>query len=132
MSRENVEIVRLLAERVNAGDLEAELELIHPEVELVTYEGEPEAGVYRGHEGYREYARSWIDALDEHHVEVDELIDAGDYVVAVARFRGIGHSSGTAIEQPSVWLYRVRDGLVSECRWCRTKTEALEVAGLTP
>jgi ketosteroid isomerase-like protein len=130
MSDENVAIIRRLAELVNAGDLEAELGLIHPAVELFTYEEEPEAGVYRGHEGYREYARSWLDTFDDYHVEVDELIDAGDSVVAVARIRATGRSSGAAIEESNVWLYRIRDGMVSECRWCRTKLEALEAAGL--
>jgi hypothetical protein len=43
MSDENVAIIRRLAELVNAGDLEAELGLIHPAVELFTYEEEPEA-----------------------------------------------------------------------------------------
>jgi hypothetical protein len=30
MSHENVEVIRLLTERVNAGDVEGQLELIHP------------------------------------------------------------------------------------------------------
>jgi hypothetical protein len=42
MSQENVEVIRLLTERVNAGDVEGQLEFIHPDIELFVPEDEPQ------------------------------------------------------------------------------------------
>jgi ketosteroid isomerase-like protein len=130
MSQENVEAIRSLTERINAGDIDGILELIHPDVVVYAPEDEPEGGIYRGHEGWRQTARSWYDSFDDYHVETEELIDAGEYVVAVGLVTATGHSSGARVEDRAVWLWRFRDGLGIECREFHTKGEALEAAGL--
>jgi ketosteroid isomerase-like protein len=86
MSSENIEVIRSLTERINAGDTEGVMELIHPDLELFPPDDEPEAkAVYRGREGYREYSSYWSDTFDQWQTEVDEYIDAGEYVMVVAR-----------------------------------------------
>ena len=130
MSQENVEIVRSLTERINAGDVDGVLDFIHPDLVLYAPDDEPEAGVYRGHEGWREVAGFWNDSFDDYHVEIEELIDAGEYVVVIGLVTATGHSSGARVEDRAVWLWRFRDGLGIECREFRTKEEALEAAGL--
>jgi ketosteroid isomerase-like protein len=132
MSQENVEVIRSLTERVNAGDTEGQLELIHPDLELFPPEYEPEAKeVYRGREGYREYLPYWTDNFDRWHTEVVEYIDAGEYVVVVGRVYATGRASGARVEGPATWVWRVRDRMCIACREYRTKEEALEAAGLS-
>ena len=132
MSQENVEVIRSLTERINAGDWERVLELIHPDLELFPPEDEPEAkAVYRGREGYREYSSYWIDTFDQWQTEVDEYIDASEYVVVVARVHARGRVSGARVEDSGAWVWRVRDGMGIECREYRTKEEALQAAGLS-
>jgi ketosteroid isomerase-like protein len=132
MSEENVEVIRLLDERSNAGDSEGVLELIHPDLELFPPEDEPEAkSVYRGREGWREYAAYWEETFAHWATEVHEYIDAGEYVVVVARIRATGRASGVAVEDSAVWLWRVRDGMGIEFREYRTKEQALEAAGVS-
>jgi ketosteroid isomerase-like protein len=131
MSEENVEVIRLLGERVNAGDMKGVLELIHPDVELFPPENEPEAkAVYRGREGFQEYSSYWTDTFDQWQTEVDEYIDAGEYVVVVARLYATGRASGARVESPVVWVWRVREGMGIESREFRTKEEALEALEL--
>ncbi len=132
MSQENVELIRLLAERINAGTVEDELELIHPDLELFPPEDEPEArsGVYRGRKGWREYSAFWDESFDQYNVEADEYIDAGEYVVVVGQVRATGRASGAQVESPAVWLWRVRDGMGIEFREYGTKEQALEAAGM--
>jgi ketosteroid isomerase-like protein len=131
MSRENVDVIRLLGERASAGDREGVLELIHPDLELFPPTDEPEAkSVYRGREGWVEYAAYWDEAFAHWEVEVEEYIDVGEYVVVVARLRATGRASGAEVEDSAVWLWRVRDGMGIEHREYRTKEEALEAAGL--
>ncbi len=137
MSQENIEIVRRLYERVAAGDIEGELEFIHPDIELFPREDEPNARVYRGRDGYREYVTFWDDVWDDYEVEIEEYIDAGEYLVVVGRARGKGRSSGLRLEdiqafdKPMVWLWRFCDGMGIERREYRTKAEALAAIGLS-
>jgi ketosteroid isomerase-like protein len=130
VSQENVEVIRLLNERINAGDRDGVLELIHPDLELFPPEDEPEAkSVYRGRAGWLEYAAYWEETFAHWEGEVGEYIDAGEYVVVVGRIRAIGRASGVPVEDSAVWLWRVRDGMGIECREYRTKEDALEAAG---
>ena len=79
MSQENVEVIRLLGERHDAGDRAGVLELIHPDFELFPPEYEPEAkGVYRGREGWLEYDAYW----DKTFTHWDS---AGRYITAAPR-----------------------------------------------
>jgi ketosteroid isomerase-like protein len=132
MSNENVEVIRLLGQRANAGDREGVLELIHPDLELFPPEDEPEArAVYRGREGWLEYAAHWDETFAHWQTEVHEYIDAGEYVVVVARIRATGRASGAEVEDSVVWLWRVRDGMGIEHREYRSRAEALEAARIS-
>jgi ketosteroid isomerase-like protein len=131
MSQENVEIVRRLAERINARDIEGMLPLISPEIEYRTREDEPDADVFRGRKEFAKFADSWLGAFDDYEVEIYEYIDAGEYVVVPGRARGRGRKSGIAVDAEETWVWRVRDGKAVECREYATKAEALEAVGLS-
>ena|SRR5215211_563390 len=130
MSQENVELVRRAYEAVNRRDLDAFLALMDEEVEaiswLVAMEGE-----YRGHAGIRHWWQDLLDAFPDFNVEVVEVRDLGDSVLATLRTHGHGADSGTPIEVllwMAVWL---RDG---KCVWWQAfgdRAEALEAAGLS-
>jgi ketosteroid isomerase-like protein len=129
-SEQNVEIVRRLAERINAGDIDGMLRLISPEIEYRTRENEPDAGVFRGQEEFAKFADSWLGAFDEYQVEIYEYIDAGEYVVVPGRARGRGRTSGIAVDAEETWVWRIRDGKAVECCEYANKAEALEAVGL--
>ena len=123
MSQENVEVIRLLGERHDAGDRAGVLESIHPDFELFPPEDEPEAkGVYRGREGWLEYDAYWDETFTHWEAKADEYIDAREYVVVVGRIRGKGRASGAEVDSPIVWLWRVLDGMGIEFRQYRTKS----------
>jgi hypothetical protein len=134
MPEGNVDIHRRLQERIDAGDIEGQLEFIHPEIELVGQDFE--VSVLRGREGWRELDARDHDLFENWWFEVEEYIEAGEYLVVVGRPRGRARASGVrledldAIEPPAVYIWRFRDGLAIECRECRTRAEALAAAGL--
>ena len=134
--RSAIEIHRRLMERVVAGDTEGELKLIHPDVELHNRPDAMEVDVVRGRDGYRKVIAETIEHFDEWRFEVEEYIDAGEYLVVVGRPRGEGRFSGIKLEAldacsvPEVSLWRCRDGMIIEHRCCRTRQEALEAVGL--
>jgi len=135
-SQENVEIHCRLMERVVAGDTEGELELIHPDIKLYNRPDAMEVDLVCGREGYRRIIAEMNEHFDKWRFEVEEYIDAGEYLVVVGRPRGVGRLSGVKLEDldaysdPDVSVWRFRGGMIIEYRGGRTKHEALEAAGL--
>jgi ketosteroid isomerase-like protein len=129
MSQENVEVARRLNSAFNRGDVVGIIELLDPECEWWDRVDDPGAAVHRGHEGVSRYLSELADHA-KMHVEAEEFIDAGDYVVTPVRLDGRGRASGAPFEEHEVHVLRMRDGKVTEVREYREKTEALRAVGL--
>ena len=130
MSQENVEIVRRATENLSeSGD--PLWELLDPEIEWIIDPTGLLAGTYRGHDGVKEFFERLRESFDETHVEIDDLIDAGDSVVALCRTRVRGIGSGMTVEQPVGWVYQVRHGRIVMGRVYFRPPEALEAVGLS-
>ena len=116
----NVQIVRSLYAKTQRGDfsfLHRERELrdfYAPDFEWHTRENLPDAGVRRGYEGLARLRAEWAEAFDDLRVDVDELIDAGDRVVAVARICGCLPGSGHHVEVEETQVWKMRDGRATE------------------
>jgi len=67
-------------------------------------------------------------AWDEYAVEVDELIDAGDQVVAVMRLSG--RTNEPEIDEMRSSLLTFRGGKIVRIEPFASKNDALEAAGL--
>jgi len=137
MSQENVEIVRTLLEGFAHRQHERAFELYDPEIEwdasrMVRGLPDDVAGVYHGHEGVRAYWRNWLSAWSDLDFELQDVVDAGDEVVALIRNqRQWGRHSGIVTEMPPYGLvFTIRGGKV--VRWCAypDQESALEAAGL--
>ena len=136
MSQENVEIVRALLEDFAHRQHERAFELYDPEIEWDASRmvvGLPDAaGVYHGHEGVRAYWRNWLSAWSDLDFEIQDVVDAGDAVVALSRNqRQWGRHSGIVTEvQPYGLVFTIRDGKVVRWRAYPDQDSALEAAGL--
>jgi ketosteroid isomerase-like protein len=136
VSRENVEIVRSVYEAASRGDTAAVIDVYDPEVEY-DFSQSPFASmfkrtVYRGHEGlsafFRElYDEAWRDVVDD----VEEIADAGQYVVTVVTSRGYGRASGVGVEKTHAGLWALRDGKVVRVAWFPSRAAAFKAAGLS-
>ena len=136
MSQENVEIVRrLLAalQSVDSGNFErrfAEVrEIFDPEVEWVAAPHSLLASEeYRGYDGVRRFWTQFLSAWDEYGLQVDEVIDAGDQVVAVMRLSG--RTNELEVDEARSSLFTVRDARIVRIEPFASKDGALEAAGL--
>jgi ketosteroid isomerase-like protein len=115
MSQENVEIVRRIYDAAGRRDAATVLALYDSEVELdctrlqiVGFAG----GVYHGHDGLRTFFREWHEAWDTVEYDFDELIDAGDHVIAVVTRRGRGRANGAEVELRVALVWTLRAGEV--------------------
>jgi ketosteroid isomerase-like protein len=107
----NSEIVRSLLERFVGGDLEGPFEHYSPEIEFDARHF-PDGRVYRGHDGVREFMRSFFETVSDYRLEVRGIADAGDEVVVYARESGRGRGSGAAFDVTCAQVYTLRDGRV--------------------
>jgi ketosteroid isomerase-like protein len=126
-----VDIVVRGYEAFNRGDIEASLEILHPEIEWHTYiVPGPGGGVYHGHDGVREL---WSDArriFGDFRNVPEDLFEGDDRVVAFVRVEGVGTKSGVAVEARIAHLYTFRDGKVVRVESFEDRAEALRLAGI--
>jgi ketosteroid isomerase-like protein len=135
MSQENVEIVRGIYDAVARRDDMAPFEVYAEDI-IWDFSNTRRAAlnpkkVYHGHEGVRE---NWRDALSVFGVvdlEVKELIDAGDQVMAVIHEREVGRASGAPVETTHLAVWTLAEGKVTKLQVFDERHQALEAAGLS-
>jgi ketosteroid isomerase-like protein len=137
VSQENVEIVTELLEAFARRDHERAFELYDTDIEWDATGGaeiNPDiAGVYHGHDGVRTYWRHWLSAWRDLEFELQDVLDAGDEVVALIRNqRQWGRRSGIETEVPP-WgiVFTIRSGKVVRWRAFSDQVSALKAAGLS-
>jgi len=137
MSQENVELVRRLLDMFASRDHEEVFAFYAPDIEWdatrISARGFSDlAGVYHGHEGVRTYWRRWLQAWKDLEFEVQDVLDAGDEVVALIRNqRQWGRHSGIATEMPPYGLvFTIRGDKVIRWQNFPDQESALKAAGL--
>jgi ketosteroid isomerase-like protein len=131
MSEENVEVVRKAYEAFARAGPDGMFEFMDPEIDYRAIEGAlDDIGVFRGYEAQRRYLTQWIELFDDFQAEVEELIDAGDRVVAMVHISGRMKESEARVEMRFGVVWTVRDGKVVSGREYATREEALAAAGL--
>jgi ketosteroid isomerase-like protein len=125
----NVDDVRAWFEAHARGDMEAVLELTHPEIEVrPALVGGLEGRVYRGRDGLREFLEE-VDAIwTAYRIELRELRDAGDSVIALGHTWAEGRD-GIVLDDPGGWLLGMDDGMIRDFRTFNSWEETLEAAG---
>jgi ketosteroid isomerase-like protein len=135
MSRENVAIVRQLLEQFQRRDHEAAFDFYDPEIVWDATDpivAPDTAGVYHGHEGIRQYWRSWLSAWSDLQFEIEDIRDGGESVVALIRNQHQwGRHSGIELATPPyAILFTFRDGKVVHWKAFSDPAEALRAAGV--
>jgi ketosteroid isomerase-like protein len=143
MSQENVELVQALIPPPDT-DVVALLRddslfeqtraalgpLIDPAIESVAVWQGGGATTYVGIDGFRKLWLDWLEPWATYHVQVEDLIDAGERVVVLVRDRGRRHDLEAEVELISGSVWEVRDGKIVRVEFCANREEALEAARL--
>ena len=131
MSAQNVEIVRRAYEAFNGADPEAAILLLDPQVEWTLPAHFPDAETWRGRERVVEGLRTMAESFDSLNLEVHELIDAGDRVVALVHIQGRAAVTGLDLAGRGVdgHVWTLRDGRAVAVRMYGGTSEALAEIG---
>jgi ketosteroid isomerase-like protein len=98
--------------------------------DMSTFRGWPERRTYEGIDGARQFMSDWLEAWEDWQLEVEELHDAGDHVVAVLRQRGRSNA-GLPVDMHFAQVWTFRDGAQARMRMYAGREEALEAVGLS-
>jgi ketosteroid isomerase-like protein len=121
------EVVRRYLDALNRRDLTAMLELVDPDVEIVS-----PRGVRRGREGLRMWLGEPYVELDVER-EVDRVHVAGPVVVAVGRVRHCWRESGEVGDETEIaWLFELAGGHIKRYQAFTNEADALAAAGMAP
>ena len=131
MSRENVEAMRASIEAFNRRDIEGWVRFAAPDFEWRDMMQVPDADPSMGDDALRRWMDDFLAIWEEFHVEIEELIDAGDKVVALTHVDGLGKSSGLALDGDFFYVTTFRDGKMVRTEAYPERAEALQAAGLT-
>jgi ketosteroid isomerase-like protein len=132
MSGENIAALRAVYEEWAKGNFRAGVELFDPQILMVQGREFPDGGSYLGPDGVRQFMRAFLEAWEKVTIAADELIEAGDTVVAAVVQSATGKGSGAvpgAIRYFQVWTFR--GGRVIRLDVIRERADALEAAGIT-
>jgi ketosteroid isomerase-like protein len=140
MSQQSVELIRAsmfpvgvdLVTLTRTGELMNHLnrEAVTPDTEVAF--ATPAAGFteYRGLEGFLEGWADWMMPWASYEVDLEELVDGGERVLALVTLRGQTAHDRVRIEQPGAAVFTVRDGKITRVEFHLDRREALAAAGL--
>lgn len=131
--QDNVETLRRIVEAASSGDVETLIEHLDPAVEWHSAIHVPMGGqttVARGHRGVPRMFQDFWDTFAESAVDLSEMRDLGDRVVAIGRIRWRGKESGVETESPWSCVADFKDGRAIRVRAYLEPEAALAAAGL--
>jgi ketosteroid isomerase-like protein len=103
---------------------------IAPDVVVIAPDNMLGGGVLRGRDAFARNVREFTDTFDDFHVDVEQVFDQGDRILAFVRFRGRAHGSGIPLDLPLAHLWTFRGDLATEQHVYLDREEALEAVGL--
>ncbi|HEX2415311.1 MAG TPA: nuclear transport factor 2 family protein [Thermoleophilaceae bacterium] len=130
MPTEGEHAAQLFADAVTSGDVEAAVELCHPEIQFDSVLGIG-GRAYLGHEGIRQYFEDVASAWREWTVEVEQVTEAADGRVAIVMtMHARGKGSGAGLSERTAHIWTIRDGRLWHNEPYREPEQALRELGL--
>ena len=126
MSDESVDVVRAAFEAWRGGG-DSLLEFLSEEIDWEVRPDLPDAGRYRGHDGFRRLSARFDDVMVDMWFRPVELIAVGeDQVVVPLTWGGRGKGSGLAFEERAeTWVFTVAGGKITRVKEFATREQAL-------
>ena len=131
MSEENVDVLRRAYEAFARDDVDGILPLLDEHIEWRNTQDGPDAGVWHGHQGVRDWFAQTRELLGEMWFAPEEFVELpDDRVLVLVRGGFRGPQSGVEMEYPLAHLITLRDGLVTRLQIYADRRRAREAAGL--
>jgi len=128
----NLDLVKSAFDAWNRGDIEAFADHAAEDVAWLEVSGRPEGGTSErlGRDRMRESLESLFEAWESYRLELEQIHDLGDRVLAVVRECARGRASGVEVDSLWGYLITVEAGQIRRIEAYRDADRALEIAGL--
>ena len=130
VSQRNVDVVREIYEAFDAGDVAGVIAHMRPDIVWNEAENYPYAdgNPYRGTDSVLSVVGRIAAEWDDFAIARHKLLDAGDHVVVLGRYRGTFKETGRAQNSQMVHVWRLADGKVATFQ---QYVDTLQVARVT-
>ena len=135
MSQENINVVQSFFDALGRGDMAAASAALDPQIAWVEpgVPGQWFAGTRHGPDAvFKEVIERTSDHVEDFTLQIDQYLDAGEYVVALGQFRGRGKSSARAFSIPGAFVYTVRSGKIVRFQAYHDTAQWLQALGQLP
>ena len=126
-----MDVVRRIHQAVERGESPRALGVFDDDVEYVNPPDAVEPGVLRGVDAFERAFATIDETFGGVRIEVEQLVDAGDRVLVLARLSGRGRASGVGIDIPQGYVWTLSNGRVVRFQWFNDRELARAAAGLT-
>jgi ketosteroid isomerase-like protein len=132
MSQENLDLLRRGYEYVERTG-EILREGAHPDFvwDTTTFQGGMLRDTCVGVDETNAWLAEWLGSFEDWSLDIEEVFDAGDQVVAIVRQHGTAKHGGPEVEMRVAQVWTIRDGLLARMEMYADRDEALEAAGLS-
>ena len=128
MAQADIEVIKRSSDAFYSGDLEGAAALVAEGATF--YRDVPDASEYHGFEGFLTATAEWLEGFEDHSIEPQDYVDAGDRVLVRVIQRGRGKESGVPLAEDWWFVYTVRDGKIARLEIYAEPAKAYEAAGL--
>jgi ketosteroid isomerase-like protein len=131
VSQQSLETLRGAYEAISRGDWETAFEAAEPEFEFVPPSESPDSAPVKGVEHVKAWLADQQETVGDLSLELEELMEAKGFVVALIRLRIRPHGSDADFELRIAHVWTLRDGKLIRCQVFPEREKALEAAGLS-
>ncbi len=125
MEAANKDVVREMIAALNRGDVDELLVHIDADFEWRPLADSPAAGAYHGHEAVRRYVEDWLATFPTLRLDIEELTEVGDHVLAVVRGHVRGRASSVDLTNRFCQLWMLRGGTALRMHEYATREQGL-------
>jgi ketosteroid isomerase-like protein len=130
MSQEHLDQAAALFDAIQRGDSDGVRTLLHPEFEFHAAIGTVDQRVYIGSDGMWAFVEDMDAIWDGYRVQVEEIRESGERVVALIRIAGTARVSGVPLNQRLGQIITWQDGTIWRMVAYTSSIDALKAAGL--
>jgi ketosteroid isomerase-like protein len=137
MASEDAGIVRAMFRAMSTvasrpePDMDALAEVFfHPEVTYREDPSWPGADEFHGRDAVAEHFNEYAEFLSMESIELEQVLESGDRLVALWKLRASGTGSGAAAEAEWAWVIEMKDGYLYRFSAHLDRDEALRLAGV--
>ena len=105
-------------------------EIAWPDLEIAMIGPGGFTGVFHGIDGFREAWDDWLLPFDRYTVEIEELHQRGQHVVALARHEATPKGTEATVDGPAAAVMTFRDGRLARIEFNLDREAALRAAGI--